>query len=147
MKSFLLLCVGCVMALQVTGISFAKESRLLDLGNGIVQDTHTGLMWQEGKSRKNFTTDEEAKTYTKDLKLGDFSDWRIPTLAERWDLLQIFMYKNNNGVEFPKAKSRYWTAETDKGLQPIKLDFSCLCLANEEVDYSKKGYVRAVRNK
>ncbi|MDA3971401.1 MAG: DUF1566 domain-containing protein [Desulfobulbaceae bacterium] len=145
MKKQIFLFLIVILSLLAAVSCLAAEPRLETVGDGIVLDTQTQLMWQAGKSRKSFTSAEDAKAYVKELKIGGFSDWRIPTLAERWDLVQVFMYKNNGDIEFSKAGSRYWTGETDKGLQPLKLDFSCLCLANEEVDYSTKGYVRAVR--
>lgn len=147
MKSWIAVVLSCFMVLQVSSLCFAgDDERLVDLGNGIVQDSKTGLMWQLDKSRRSVKSVDAAESYAKESRLGGFADWRVPTLAERWDLLQVFVYKNNGVVEFTKATSRYWTRETDKGTQPIKLDISCLCLSNEDIDYSSRGYVRLVRN-
>ena len=122
-----------------------KSLQLSDLGNGIIKDSKTGLMWQHGKSKKSYTAKADAEQYAKDLTLGGYNDWRLPTLAERWDLLQVFVYKNNGDITFPRSNSKYWTAATDKGTTPIKLDITCLCRGDEEVEYKTKGYVRAVR--
>ena len=50
-----------------------------DLGNGIVQDNVTDLMWQQSTSQYNWG---EALTYCDNLVLGDYSDWRLPTIKE-----------------------------------------------------------------
>jgi hypothetical protein len=123
----------------------AQEARLAPQGDDMALDNKTGLIWQLDKSRKMFTTADDAARYAEQLLLGGNHDWRLPTLAERWDVLQAFMYKTNGDITFPKSDSKYWTAETDKGTQPIKLDISCMCRGDQEVEYKDKGYVRAVR--
>ncbi len=142
MKRFFLV-IMALFFLQTTG--YAESNQLVMEGSGIVLDTHTGLMWQYGKSRKSFKTEADAQGYAESLRLGGFSDWRIPTLAERWDMLQVYMYKKNGDINFPKPENRYWTAETDKGTTALKLDYGCMCRGDQEVDYKTKGYVRAVR--
>lgn len=143
---FLTTLFGIIFCLSSTGLTQANTTpRLVDLGNGIYQDSKTELMWQYAKSKKSFKNEEEAKEYATNIKLGNFTDWRLPTLQERWDLLQVFTYKNNNNLTFPKFSSRYWTTETDKGTTPIKLDLTCVCRGDKEVEYKSKGYVRVVR--
>jgi hypothetical protein len=142
MKSFVLTVLAVLL---LSTPSLADSNRLRMEGKDVVVDSHAKLMWQYGKSHKPFKTEEAARNYVKGLRLGGFDDWRLPTLSERWDLVQVYMYKNNGNINFPKPKSKYWTTETEKGVAPIKLDFSCLCMANQEVEYRSKGYVRAVR--
>ena len=142
MKYFFLVALAVLL---VPTTLYADSDRLVLEGKDVVLDTHTKLMWQYGKSRRALKTEAEALEYAKDLRLGGFDDWRLPTLAERWDIVQIYMYKNNGDINFPKPGTKYWTAETEKGISPIKLDFSCLCMANQEIEYRTKGYVRAVR--
>lgn len=64
--------------------------------------------------------------------------------ARRLDLLQLFVFKNNNGIEFSKFDSKYWTTESDKGAQPIKLDLSCMCRRETWSLNTKLKDVRAV---
>ena len=123
----------------------ANSDWLTMSGKDTVIDTHTKLMWQYGKSRKSFRSEDAAQKYVKSLHLGGFNDWRLPTLAERWDMVQVFMYKENGDVNFPKPERQYWTRETDKGTIALKLDYSCMCRGDQEVEYKPKGYVRAVR--
>lgn len=126
-------------------LALAGEARLVPLDNGMVKDTKTGLIWQFGNSPQTFDSQEKAAQYAGTLDLGGNHDWRLPTLAERWELLQIFVFKNNGAIEFPKFDNKYWTAETDKGTRPIKLDITCMCRGDKEIEYKNAGYVRAVR--
>ncbi|MCA1766070.1 MAG: DUF1566 domain-containing protein [Desulfobulbaceae bacterium] len=121
------------------------EMHLIRLDNGIIEDAGTGLQWQLDKSPRKFDTLEKAAQYAGSLDLGGHHDWRLPTLGERWDLLQLFVLKKNGGVEFPLFAGKYWTTETDMGAQPIKLDITCMCRGDQEIEYKNEGYVRAVR--
>ena len=123
----------------------AGETRLVEIDNSMVKDTKTGLIWQLDRSPYMLDSQEKAVEYASALNLGGYHDWRLPTLEERWNLLQIFVFKDNGGVEFPKFDSKYWTTATDKGTQPIKLDITCMCRGDQEIEYRKEGYVRAVR--
>jgi len=125
--------------------ALAGEARLVPLDNSMVKDTKTGLIWQLDKSPEQFDSKEKAAQYAASLDLGGYHDWRLPTLEERWDLLRIFVLKNNGGIEFSKFDNKYWTMETHKGTQPIKLDISCMCRGDQEIEYKNTGYVRAVR--
>jgi len=137
--------VVAFMLLAVAMSVMADEARLVKQDNGIVRDTRTGLMWQFEKSPHKFSDAAKAAAYAAQLELGGYDDWRLPTLAERWDLLQVFVFKNDGGLEFPKFKSKYWTRETEKGTQPIKLDITCTCRGDQEVEFKNDGYVRTVR--
>ena len=141
---FLVLC--CALFVTTSALAANNQARLVDLGNGIIEDTKTHLQWQYDKSKRPFSSVEDAGNYVKTLDLGGHHDWRLPTLAERWDLLQAFVYKKNGNITFPRQGSKYWTSQTDKGTQAIKLDITCLCRGDEEVVYKNRGYVRAVRN-
>lgn len=139
----------CIFLAAVTACATMSASpdknRLIRLDNGIIEDTKTGLQWQLDKSPQMFSTQEKAQEYAASLNLGGHHDWRLPTLEERWDLLQVFVYKDNSGIEFPLFASKYWTIETQKGAQPIRLDITCMCRGDQEIEYKNVGYVRAVR--
>ncbi len=134
-----------LLAAFTASLALAGEARLVQLDNSMVKDTKTGLFWQFEKSPEQFDTKEKAAQYASTLDLGGYHDWRLPTLEERWDLLRVFVLKNNSGIEFPKFDTKYWTMETHKGTQPIKLDISCMCRGDQEIEYKNTGYVRAVR--
>ncbi|MDD4855636.1 MAG: DUF1566 domain-containing protein [Sulfuricurvum sp.] len=56
--------------------------------NGIAKDTVTGLIWQDNSDsstvQKNWLG---AKEYCKDLRLGEYDDWRLPNIYELSTLL------------------------------------------------------------
>ena len=137
--------VFVLLAAFTASLAFAGEARLVQLDNSMVKDTKTGLIWQLDKSHEQFDSKEKAAQYASALDLGGYHDWRLPTLEERWDLLQVFALKNNGGIEFPKADNKYWTTETDKGTRPIILGITCMCRGDQEIEYKNVGYVRAVR--
>lgn len=54
--------------------------RLKDNGDGTVKDRETGLTWeQDDGGRMHFV---DAQAYCEELMLGDFSDWRLPSIKE-----------------------------------------------------------------
>lgn len=53
----------------------------LDNGDGTVTDLNTGLMWQQTPPSSGYGW-EEAADYCESLELGDYDDWRLPTLKE-----------------------------------------------------------------
>lgn len=86
-----------------------------DLGNDIVRDNVTGLEWQQVST---YGTWEEAVNSCGNLTLGDFDDWRLPTVKELSTLVNIS--KPNDGISyatpaidttyFPDThESSYWT--------------------------------------
>lgn len=145
MKKNRLFLVFALLAAFTTPPAFAGEARLVMLDNSMVKDSKTGLIWQIDKSPVQFDNEEKAARYARSLELGGHHDWRLPTLAERWDLLQVFVFKNNGAIVFKGFDNKYWTTETDKGTKPIKLDITCMCRGDQEIEYKNAGYVRAVR--
>ncbi|MEI7830575.1 MAG: DUF1566 domain-containing protein [Prolixibacteraceae bacterium] len=78
-----------------------------DLGNGTVTDNITGLMWQKVDGGE--MTFENSASYSKNLTLGGFSDWRLPTSHE------LFCLNNFDKVNpaldvtyFSKTAAEYW---------------------------------------
>ena len=54
-------------------------------GDGTVTDLNTGLMWQKNMGEK--ITFEEAFEKAENLNLGDYDDWRVPTIKELYSLI------------------------------------------------------------
>jgi len=94
--------VAVLSALMVTALFLigpsegngAESNRFVDLGNGTVRDTSTGLIWLKNadcfgtKSWKD-ATDKAAALHTGECGLTDSSskgDWRLPT-KEEWEAL------------------------------------------------------------
>lgn len=76
-------------------------------GDGTVTDTVTGLVWQQVDGGE--MTFEAAQQYAVALVLGGFDDWRLPTAAEAFTIL-------NHGLSnpalsqaaFPASAAEYW---------------------------------------
>ena len=58
-KRFALTCLMTVCL--AAPVALAGEARLVKLDNGTVNDTHTGLVWQLGKSPQMFNTPGKAE--------------------------------------------------------------------------------------
>ena len=123
----------------------AADPRLKNLGNGICQDTESGLMWQVQKS-KTFKDQENAVQYTKELDLGGYADWRLPTVDERKYLKkEVYDLKKNGDCDLEKPDGNYWTEDQENGLNPGRLDPNDECGGGYKFLVKKKGRVRAVR--
>ncbi|MFT5662138.1 MAG: hypothetical protein ACI9TV_002786 [Sulfurimonas sp.] len=75
-------------------------------------DSGTSLMWQDNKDvRKSDYTFAQAQSYCSNLKLGEYSDFRVPTLRE---LQTIIDYRNHNpamlnGFKNPES-DEFWSS-------------------------------------
>ncbi len=56
-----------------------------DNGDGTITDLNTGLMWQKTPGGK--VTHTEAVANAKDLQLGGYNDWRLPSIKELYSLI------------------------------------------------------------
>lgn len=54
--------------------------------NGIISDSATGLMWQKSDSKQGMPW-ADALMYAENLKLGGYSDWRLPNAKELQSIL------------------------------------------------------------
>lgn len=70
-----------------------------DNKDGTVTDLNTGLTWQQEPDYTRMTFDE-AKEYSENLKLGDYDDWRVPTIKELYSLA------NFDGELIPRGNSQ-----------------------------------------
>jgi hypothetical protein len=116
-----------VLALLPLGLTAAvprcyPTNRFIVLTGGMVQDALTGLMWQQdgGGTRQGcsatgnlWCTWAEAKDYCSGLALGDFSDWRLPTVRELLSIVSSVAYRGTtiNQTAFPDASGgSFWTS-------------------------------------
>ena len=56
-----------------------------DNGNGTITDNVTGLMWQ--KDMRSKITWDAAFTLAESMTLGNYTDWRVPTIKELYSLI------------------------------------------------------------
>lgn len=133
MKKFLFFILGA-------GILFAGEMAI---------DERTGLIWQDNRFVESETVNYlQAERLCRDLRLGNYTDWRIPTIKE---LLSIVDYKKYDPAivdGFGIAEARYYWSSTQYMGDPDKvwgIDFK-----DGSTDGNGKAYdrrVRCVRNK
>lgn len=139
----LLLCLqGCVAPLP-SGRPSAPLA-LHNLGNNICQDTATGRMWQIEASPPFFSW-EQARQYVGTLTMGGYTDWRLPSrdeLFELHDLLALQMPSDCPILEH----GGYWSASRQGGGDVGYFDTYPLC-GDSGYEYIKtaSGAVRAVR--
>jgi hypothetical protein len=127
-----------------------------DLGNGVIRDNVTGLLWQQAAApgiRDGKYDWQEAVDYCDNLTLAGYTDWRLPSIKELSMLVDsgvTFSGEINPTIDttyFPEtAADSYWSSSLfagDPG-QAWIVDFSY-----GVVDYDSTTinsfYVRAVR--
>lgn len=85
----------------------ASRTRLADLGNGICRES-SGRMWQVERSEV-FASGQEAHNYTKNVKLGNYSDWRLPSREELYELCRLIELRLAGDCPI-QLKGGYWLA-------------------------------------
>jgi hypothetical protein len=120
----------------------------IDLGNGMITDTVTGLMWQKDSAPETYTW-RDARQYVESLTLGGYDDWRLPTVQELSMLVDPAVKNPSPAIDttyFADTRSDfYWTSTVGtRGLwKAWAVDFS-----SGYVNYKGRMntfYVRAVR--
>lgn len=98
-----------VYAVRGPSLTYGKYQ---DNENGTVTDSMTGLMWQDSEIRPEKW--EEALAYCRQLELGGFKDWRLPTIKELSTLVDES--RTNPSIDttfFPATRSAaYWSSTT-----------------------------------
>ena len=119
------------------------EVQVVDLGNGILREPHTGRMWQKERGAM-VASYEEAQAYVERLDLGGHRDWRLPTIYELYDLHYLFDLHRADHLDIA-LEGNYWSGEKDGEGMAGSWEIGDQC-EPERRYYSKgKGYVRAVR--
>jgi len=114
----------------------------------MVKDSKTGLMWEDTPHVKNVKiTQPKARMYCRELRLGGFENWRLPTIHE---LLSIVDYTRvepalPKAFSYIEAESFYWTktplADSDDEFWGVNFKRGASSRASEYYD----RYVRCVR--
>lgn len=77
-----------------------------DNQNGTVTDNVTGLVWQQDMGQK--ITFEDALQKVKNVKLGGYSDWRVPTIKELYSLIQFSGSVKGDKALYPFIDTKYF---------------------------------------
>lgn len=120
-----------------------SEPRLTALGDGVCQDTKTGLIWQTGKS-KPIKSLAEAQQYTASLGAGGYGDWRLPTVTELYGLYMTFDLNQNGDCQM-QVEGTYWSDEPDLEGRVGTWELDDNCDPERQYIPKQKGQVRAVR--
>ena len=67
--------------------AFTTKDRFVIADDGTVSDTATGLMWMRDETP--LLTLEEALAYCAELRLGGYSDWKLPTVKELGTIINL----------------------------------------------------------
>ena len=101
----------CTFDYPAWGIPNLTPGTLSANGDGTVTDNKSKLMWQQSDAGNSFNW-SSAKQYCDSVMIGDYADWRLPTVAE---LDSIFDYNSTGTTLFASpftnnaASTRYWT--------------------------------------
>ena len=80
----------------------------VDNYNGMVFDKETNLIWQRHISEDRLTL-AEAKLYAARLRLGGFSDWRVPTRPELESIVDLARHHPSIDTEvFPDTPNDWF---------------------------------------
>ncbi|WP_456387250.1 Lcl domain-containing protein [Desulfolithobacter sp.] len=136
---------GCASApsSQVVGLSLPSGQRLKDLGNGACVDIRSGKMWQVETSRILGSL-EQARDYVAGLTTAGYTDWRLPTVTELYDLYMIFDLHQNGDCDF-QVDGTYWSDEPDMDGRVGTWELDDNCDPERRYIPKKKGRVRAIR--
>jgi len=74
--------------------------------NGTITDNVTGLTWQQNMGSK--LSFEEALKKVNSVKLGGFSDWRIPTIKELYSLIEFSGSVKGDKALYPFIDTNYF---------------------------------------
>ncbi len=144
--SLLLLCFPFLLAACAGKSGSPSEDILSKVAEGIVKSENYELLWQQDKSR-NFSTAAEAQEYAGNLRLGGYTDWRIPTKAESHNLFYSIDFGESSAKELGLRMDGAIWVELDNG-EAITGEWDTedtCCIVRIFVE-SEKGRVRAVRS-
>ena len=111
-------------------------------------DEKTGLVWQDDQAVAEVTKSySDAKTYCEQLKVDGFEDWRLPSLAELYTIVDMRRERPalKNGFDM-RVDEWFWTATPFAG-EP-KREAWRLSFSYGETEPSRKDrtlHVRCVR--
>ncbi len=145
-KRLLAALAALVVALALAGCAAtAPRPGVLDAGDGVLRIPRSGLMWQKQKSEQ-FSSSGEATTYVRQLRLGGYNDWRLPTPAELRELYTLFDFGPGKfNAEGYLIEGDYWTDDHNTGVTAGSWRDLNLCEIDRAYAAGSGGAVRAVR--
>ena len=107
---------------QSTELTLRKATDIINRTNKILKNSKKelvanpdimiidGKMWQKETVAEKMTWDE-AMEYAKNLRLGGYDDWRLPTLKEFREVIC-----SCGGIDQPNSNESYWSSTIDKNI-------------------------------
>ena len=89
---------------QPTVREVMRDNGFIAYNNGIVEDTASGLMWPAKDNSGNIAW-PEAQNYAANLKLGNYHDWRLPTVEELVSLFDRNKKNNTPATDYCSSSS------------------------------------------
>jgi hypothetical protein len=92
--TYQIMLIGKIQVGEGTGIKgkeIGRDDRFIAYGNGTVLDTKTNLMWA-AKDNGSDISWPRAEKYCEKYRVGGYSDWRMPTENELYELLDTNEY-------------------------------------------------------
>lgn len=122
--------------------------RFVDNGDDTITDPVTGLMWSKATLSKKCVTQKTAEKTCNELELAGHKDWRLPTIAELFTLVDHTRHGPAIDTSaFPDTKSDWYWSSTlcawSSGHAWI-VSFSDGFVGSVSRGYNH-GFVRAVR--
>jgi hypothetical protein len=144
-KLILIMC----LSFSVLNLFSYKVKRFRNNGNGTITDRKTGLMWQQVAIDKRMNW-YQAKKYCRNLRLGGYTDWRLPEYKELRNLIKGGIYPPNKWLNKMGFKNfhntTYWSNLVRKKRSNyswyVDMRVGIKCYANKNRSY----YVIAVRS-
>jgi hypothetical protein len=132
-------------ALRKAPVLVAEKS-FVDNGDGTVTDTRRKIMWQKGDNGKEVTF-EEAQKYCMTLRVGSYTDWRLPNPDERDTAVVVELMMRRHSRDVYAYFDLYWSSDPT-----VLLPFNYSPSQGKEVSrvyFAREGtraFVRAVRS-
>lgn len=127
-------------------ILVVAEERFVDNGDGTVTDTRRNIMWQKDDNGKEVTFGE-AQKYCKTLRVGGYTDWRLPKPDERDTAVVVELMMPKHSRDVHSHFDLYWSSDPT-----VLLPFNYRPSHGKEVSrvyFAREGtraFVRAVRS-
>jgi hypothetical protein len=127
-------------------VSTASGSSYTDNGDGTVTDNSTGLMWEQAGSPETLKW-ERALSYCTTLNIGNYTDWRMPTIKELRSLVDYSRYYPAiDTAFFPDTETSFYWSSTTYANNPYSAWGVYFYSGNDGyINKTKYNYVRAVR--